>query len=164
MNGQIGEHLMRTHPDAAAALRTADSAYAQLVRVEEAAANRVKSDGRFSPADLLGASKRLEGGPRNKSFAQGHAMMQQWGKDANEVISSTVPDSGTAGRAAWDVIAMGAAGGAGGVPGMAGLAATAAPWLPASTRALNRLAMRGSPITESSAAAVGAMPPLGGAP
>ena len=96
INAHIGQSLMEQHPEAAKALDVADNAYAQLVRVEEAAANRVASGGKFNPNDLLGASKRLESGPRNKRYANGDALMQDWGLVSQDALSSVVANSGTA--------------------------------------------------------------------
>ena len=146
VNFALGDALSRTNPQAAAELQKADTAYAMLTRMEEAAANRVSSGGVFTPNDLLAASKRLEGGPRNKAFARGDALLQNWGKRAQEVITS-YPDSGTAGRSALMEGLLGGGAGAEAVRGniapLAGMAAGAVPYLPPSIDAMNYLATTG---------------------
>lgn len=95
LNGTLREAIERQNPDSSEALRRANGAWAAFVRIRDAAANRVKSLGVFTPSDLLTASKRAGG---RRVFARGDALMQDLARDAEEVLPSNVPDSGTAGR------------------------------------------------------------------
>jgi len=98
VNAKLGETLERLNPQAAKQLSAADHAYAELTRLEEAAARRAKSNGVFSPMDLSSSVRQLEGGPRNKAFARGEALMQDWANEGLAVLPHDVPDSGTASR------------------------------------------------------------------
>lgn len=84
----------RAAPDRVADFRAANAAYANMVRVNRAAA-AAKRDGIFTPDQLLGAIKANAG---DSQFASGGLPMQQLGQDAQQILPSTVPDSGTAGR------------------------------------------------------------------
>jgi hypothetical protein len=137
-NAEIGNSLMAQHPEAAKALEIADNVYAQLVRVEEASANRVGSGGRFNPNDLLSASKRLESGPRNKRYANGDALLQDWGNTSQSALSSVVANSGTADRKLWADLLTGGGVVAGGIPAAVGLGAASVPWTGPVVRAMNK--------------------------
>jgi hypothetical protein len=96
VNAMMRENLERQNPSASAALRKINGAWAGFVRLRDAATNRVKSLGIFTPADLLTAAKRSAG---RRVFARGDALMQDLAKDAEEVLPNNLPDSGTVGRA-----------------------------------------------------------------
>ena len=147
-NAAIGEALGRRNPTAKAALDAADKAYAGLTRIEEASAARVKGGGRFNPTDFLSSIRKMESGPRNKTFANGDALLQEWASTSQEALASVVNNSGTADRALWyDLLAGGTAYGLGGVPGIATLGATAIPWTGPVVRGMNSL-VRQSPAAE----------------
>ena len=95
VNGMLRENLERQNPAVAAKLRNINGAWAAFTRIRDAASNRGKSLGIFTPADLLTAAKR---GAGRRVFARGDALMQDLARDAEEVLPSNVPDSGTAGR------------------------------------------------------------------
>jgi len=107
----IRDAITRQNPNYGQRLQDIDTAYAMFVRVENAAARRVGSDGRFTPADLLQAIKSEEKSVRKRAFARGDSLMQGWGETANRVIPSRLPDSGTPERRSMlGAAAMGALG------------------------------------------------------
>ncbi|MBU6232486.1 hypothetical protein KGP36_07685, partial [Patescibacteria group bacterium] len=99
VNKAIGESLARTNPQAASDLRAADLSYAMQTRMEEAAARRATSEGRFTPNDLLQTVRPMEGGVRHKAFAKGDALMQGWAEAGQRVLPSSMANSGTTDRA-----------------------------------------------------------------
>lgn len=110
----------RTDPAAAADFAKADQAYAMLSRVNNAASKA--KDGVFTPNQFRQAVTKRGYGTTTNKLATGSALMQQLSTDASTVLPSTVPDSGTAGRAALGLVgghllggapgaALGAAGG-----------------------------------------------------
>ena len=123
----IRDAITRQNPNYAQRLQDIDTAYAMFVRVENAAARRVGSDGRFMPADLLQAIKSEEKSVRKRAFARGDSLMQGWGETANRVIANRLPDSGTTERAMYDIVGGGALA-ALNPKILAGIGATAAPY------------------------------------
>lgn len=94
----LKDAVKRQYPAEATNIQNADNGWAMLTRIEQAAANRSASRGRFTPADLLTASKSQAGGVRKREFARGDALFQDWASAAQNVLPSSYPDSGTAGR------------------------------------------------------------------
>ena len=85
----------RQHPNRAAALKQADTAYARVSVLGEAADPRGAKNGVFTPAGHYGAIHKLtpkEVRKKNLGFGQ------QAAADADVVLGHKVPDSGTAGR------------------------------------------------------------------
>ena len=80
-----------------------------FVRVERAANQSAVSDGRFTPGALLQAAKAEEPTIRKRGFARGDALLQDWAQKAYDVMGNKLPDSGTTGRAAWDLLGAGGA-------------------------------------------------------
>lgn len=93
--GAMRENLERHSPAVADELKALNTSWAAFSRLQIAAANRVKSLGVFTPADLLSAEKRAAG---RRVFSRGDGLLQGLASAAEEVIGSTYPDSGTAGR------------------------------------------------------------------
>lgn len=89
--------LARVNPKAAEGKQAADEAYANLVRLEEAAgsAEAARRGGVFTPSQLNSAVRRTETGSRNARYARGDALMQDLSDNAMQVLPNTVPDSGT---------------------------------------------------------------------
>lgn len=116
--------LERADPAAFQAVRHADEAFANLVRVREAVAGTGARNGRFTPVQLNNAVRKTGG---KTEYGQGDALMQDLTDAGVDVLPATVSDSGTALRG---MIGMGAYGGAAGAVGMdkalMGLAADAA--------------------------------------
>jgi hypothetical protein len=121
-NRELGQALQKAHEalrdaiarqapkNAANGLRAADTAYANLLRVQRAAGSVAAEDGIFSPAQLQNAVRALE--PTKSRFAKGTALMQDLSDAGRSVLAQKTPDSGTAGRLLPAAIAGGAAGGA----------------------------------------------------
>lgn len=112
VNEALTENTQR-HSDPAIVekLKKSNAAWARLVRVEGAAANRATSGGTFTVGDLMAAIKRGDSSGRKSDFARGRALMQDFASDANAVLPNRLPDSGTAYRSSRN--GMGAAAGAG---------------------------------------------------
>lgn len=126
----IRDNAMRANPDAAQAMRAADRAYANLVRVEGASVGAKGSEGVFTPGQLMTAVRQADRSVRDRATARGDALMQDLASAGTNVLGNRVPDSGTAGRLMMNLGAGGtaAAGMAGmispavAIPGAAGLA------------------------------------------
>lgn len=93
----------RTDPDSASDFQKANQAYAMLSRVNNAASK--SKDGVFTPNQFRQAVTKRGYGTTTNNLARGSAPMQQLATDASTVLPSTVPDSGTAGRAALGLLA-----------------------------------------------------------
>ena len=76
----------------------ADDAYGNLVRVENAAGKAGLTDGNFTPGQLLSSIKQGDPRIRHRAFSRGEARMQDLGRAGQEVLGSSVPNSGTADR------------------------------------------------------------------
>lgn len=87
----------RANPRAGAMFAQADEAFANLVRVQKAAAAAAAQDGAFTPGQLTQAVRAADGSARKNAVSQGSALMQDLSSAGNR-LSNTVPDSGTAGR------------------------------------------------------------------
>lgn len=98
MRGAVLSNLARVNPAHAERLGAINSGWANLVRLERAAANT--KDGIFTPEGLLQAVKAADDTVRKRGVARGTAgPMQDLGKTGNETLGRTYPDSGTPGRA-----------------------------------------------------------------
>jgi hypothetical protein len=95
----LRQTLPRVNPDHAADLAKADSAYALMLRVQNAAGRAGSKEGIFSPAALRGAVRQMDSSLNKRQFARGDALMQDFAESAENVLGPRVPDSGTAGRA-----------------------------------------------------------------
>lgn len=111
VQGGLRDNLARQNPRAAEEIKKANSAYARLMRVENAAASSVSQadDGVFSPTQLGRAVSQM--GSRRPS-ARGDALMQDLAVAGRNIIPSRVGDSGTATRGAITGLVAGGAGGA----------------------------------------------------
>lgn len=116
--------LERTNPSQAASLRAANAAFARYARMRQAGSALGNKDGVFTPAQFSNAVKAGDASAGKGAYAGGNALMQDLSDSASQVLPSTVPDSGTTGRA---ILAALVSGGAHFNPyGAAGLAATGA--------------------------------------
>jgi hypothetical protein len=91
--------LSRVNPKEAPELSKIDRAYAEFQRVQVAAARQGAKDGLFTPAQLSSAVRQMDSTMRKKAFSKGDALMQDLAKSGEKVLSPTVPDSGSPGRA-----------------------------------------------------------------
>lgn len=95
----LQEQAARNNPDAALKLKAADTAYANLVRVEGAAKAAKNNDGIFTPAQLNTAIQTADGSVRKRAVARGTALMQDLGNAGQSVLGNRVPNSFTTDRA-----------------------------------------------------------------
>lgn len=100
----------RVHPDAAKAFKAADTAYANLVRVEGASKAAANNQGVFTPAQLQSAVRQADQSVRDRATARGSALMQDLSGAGSAVLGNKVPNSGTVDRAL--LLGTGAAGAA----------------------------------------------------
>lgn len=88
----------RANPQFAKELGAADTAYANLLRVENAAGRVGSKEGVFSPAALRGAVRAKDSSMNKRQFARGNALMQDLADAGQSALGQTVPDSGSAYR------------------------------------------------------------------
>lgn len=88
----------RNSPEAAEALRRADSAYARLLRVERAASMQGAPTGVFSASQLGNAIRSMDGSLRKGAIGRGEGLMQDMSTAGREVLGESLPNSGTADR------------------------------------------------------------------
>lgn len=134
------DNLARANPDAADSLNAIDEGWANLVRVERAAANG--KDGVFTPEGLASAVKSADQSVRKRAVARGTALMQDLTDPGRAVLGKAYPDSGSPGRALMSgaalgmlnpkALALGAAASVPYLPGIRdlGLAASRPTWAP----------------------------------
>ncbi|WEF34852.1 hypothetical protein [Pseudoduganella chitinolytica] len=94
----LKQQMLRSNPKVADKLKEADSAWANLVRVEGAAKSAKNADGVFTPAQLNMAIQGADKSVRKRAVARGTALMQDLGNAGQNVLGNRYPDSGTAGR------------------------------------------------------------------
>ena len=97
-------------PDLTGKLGQVDSAYANFVRLRDAASKT--ADGVFTPAGLDTSVRVMDKSVGKGAKATGNAAMQDISSSARQVLPSTVPDSGTARRLAQAALIGGMTGGA----------------------------------------------------
>lgn len=91
---------MDSNPNKAAQLTALNSAFANMLRIKDAASRLGTEGGYFTPAQLTAATRALDSSMRKNSFAAGNARMQEFAEAAKASLGNRVPDSGTAGRGA----------------------------------------------------------------
>jgi hypothetical protein len=108
IRSEFRDALARQNPVEAPRLQQINTGYANLVRVEDAAGatGSIAREGVFTPAQLAAAVRRNTGSRSQRGSGEG--LMRDLATNMGEVLPSTVPDSGTAGR-------VGLAAGLGGV-------------------------------------------------
>jgi hypothetical protein len=90
--------LSRQNPKLAGQLKNINTAYANLTRVERAAASTGAPSGVFTPSQLNTAVKAKDTSLNKRQFSQGKALMQDLSEAGKNVLSQKIPDSGTAYR------------------------------------------------------------------
>jgi hypothetical protein len=91
--------LQRSNPDHAETLGNINAGYANYARMRDAAAGIGAKDGVFTPAQLQGAVKRGDKTVGDRAFSEGDALLQDVSAPAKAIMPSTMPDSGSIGRA-----------------------------------------------------------------
>jgi hypothetical protein len=109
LRNEFKDALERSNPGAKTKLQAIDSGYANLVRVQNAAARPGAEPGVFTPSQLSQAVKSSDRSVRKSAVARGNALMQDLSDAGKAVLPSTVPDSGTAGRMLAAALAGGGA-------------------------------------------------------
>lgn len=105
--------MERENPQFAKEKAATDEGYANFKKVQRAASTVAAPDGVFTPAQLHNAVKAGDPSKDKSKFARGDALMQDLSSAGKNVLSSSVPDSGTTTRALVPAAAA-ALGGAGG--------------------------------------------------
>lgn len=111
VNHGIAEHLdealdvfrreiQNQNPDFAPKLRAIDEGWANLVRVEGAAAKSGAQEGTFTAAQLQQAVRDADRSTRKRGVARGEALMQDLSGPAKSVLGREIGSSGTAERMA----------------------------------------------------------------
>lgn len=108
VHGAFRNMLARNNPQHIGDLNNADAAWAQYSRIRRAASAIGAKDGVFSGPQFANAVKASDKSVGKGAYARGNAFMQDISDPAKNVLPSSVPDSGTAGR-----LMMGAALGGG---------------------------------------------------
>jgi len=96
--------IARSNPQNAQELATVNKAYANFKRIQRAASSVANPDGVFTPAQLNNAVKALDKSKDKRAFSEGTALMQDLTGPAKQVMPSSIPDSGTAGRTLANVL------------------------------------------------------------
>ena len=121
----------------AARLKDINTAYAMFTRLDRASIAAPAQEGRFTPAQLLAASKAEDQTVRHRAFARGDALLQNWGEAAQSVIGNKIPDSGTAGRLGTGDLIKGAVVGVYDPKLVAGMAGLPLPYTKAATQGMS---------------------------
>lgn len=153
----------RQNPQHAAALKAADTAFAKLVRIDNASKAAKGTEGVFTPGQLISGSMQADRSARKNATAQGTALMQDFATRGQRVLGNKVPDSGTAGRGL--VPALLALGGAGAAPApvLGSMAAGALLYTPQGQRLAAALLSKRPPVMEPLAQALRQYAPIIGA-
>lgn len=108
---KMRDALERTNPMYAQELQSINDAWAVFERARGASIRRVKSQGVFSPADLL---SDIRASSTRGEFARGDGLLQDLARAGEAVLPAEVPESGTQTRRLWaDLLALVGAGGVG---------------------------------------------------
>lgn len=110
LQNSLRQNLTRSNPQASEELGKINTAYSNLVRLQRAAGGVGAENGVFTPAQLASAVRASDGSMRKNAYGRGEALMQDLSDAGKTVMSSKIPDSGTAGRAMMGVVTGGAAG------------------------------------------------------
>lgn len=132
VQGAFEKMARRQDPAFSAKIDALDRGWAELTRIETAAAKVNDLSGVFTPSQYSQSIRAGDAGRvRKRGVARGEALSQDLAGAGVRVLPSKVPDSGSPGRAAWGMVAsapgavLGAVTG-GGVGAMAGIGGTAA--------------------------------------
>lgn len=107
LQANLRDMIVRQNPDYADELQNINRGWAELVRLETAAGKAGTRAGVFSPAQYLSAVRQADPTLRRRGFSRGEALGQDIGRAAQQVLGTTVPDSGTVGRAALGLGVLG---------------------------------------------------------
>lgn len=119
VKSSIQNAAMRQNPRFALAKKGIDRGWAELVRIENAAAKTGAEGGVFTPAQYDSAVRMGSDTVRRRGYARGEALGQDLATAGRAVLPSKVGDSGTATRGMVGLVLGGGAGVAGGPLGVA---------------------------------------------
>lgn len=85
-------------PGEAEALKAINAGWANFKRIQRASSALGAEDGHFTAAQLQNAVKALDRSKDKAAFARGDALMQDLSEPAKTIMSSRIPNSGTADR------------------------------------------------------------------
>lgn len=85
-------------PQAADALKAANTGWANFKRVQRAASYVGAEDGAFNPSQLHSAVKATDRSKDHAAFARGGALMQDLSSAGKKVLANQIPNSGTTDR------------------------------------------------------------------
>lgn len=100
MRNSLRRMVERVNPDYQGELAKINSGYSNFKRVQNAAASVGAQDGVFTPAQLHRAVRSGDISKDKARFSEGNALLQDLSSAGRAVLPSSVPDSGTAMRAA----------------------------------------------------------------
>jgi hypothetical protein len=93
--------VARNNPNYAGDLNNVDTAYANLLRVENASAKSGAKEGIFTPNQLESATRAMDTSLRKRASSHGKALMQDLATAGDSVLSQKLPNSGTVDRALY---------------------------------------------------------------
>lgn len=150
--GAVRDHLRdvtgRSNPAQAPQLNAINTGWANLKRVEHAAAQSGATNGVFTAPQLARSVRALDNSPDKTAYARGSALMQDLADAGKDVLPSTVPDSGSPYRHALEAfVALGVGKEAKflNIPTMLGVAAPTALYSKSSQKLLAPLLSGGRP-------------------
>jgi len=82
-------------PENAVAFQANNQAYANMLRVQDAASRQGAEEGVFTPAQLSASVRKFDPTKWKSQFASGGALLQDLSDAGKSVLGSKVPDSGT---------------------------------------------------------------------
>lgn len=138
LDASMDRMLDRVNPALAKQKQAIDLSYAHYKTIEKASGMQGAKEGVFTPAQLSNAIRSRDKSKDKSAYAKGFSLMQGLASAGEKTLSSSVPDSGTAGRAMMGAIPVLAAGGEFGhlAGAAAALGATAAPYTKVGTAAV----------------------------
>lgn len=100
VKAEIDKMLVRENPSLAARLKNVDTGYAKHIVAQAAASLKGAKGGVATPSQFKGAVRAQDRSKGKRRYAEGTALQQTLAETGEKVLGNTVPDSGTAGRAA----------------------------------------------------------------
>lgn len=107
LQAELRDMLQRQAGSLANDLRAVDTGWANFKRVQSAASKLGADDGNFTPAQFQNAVRALDKSKDKGAFARGTALGQDLGDAGKSVLTSKVPNSGTADRGLANMLLVG---------------------------------------------------------
>lgn len=109
VKGALRGAVSRSDPALVPEMQKIDQGYAVYARIRNAASRTGSKEGVITPATLNAAVTKLDDSVGKGGTAKGTAFMRKFADEANSVLGSTYPDSGTSGRAMMNLLMLGGA-------------------------------------------------------